>query len=336
MQIFRDFQALHAVPEQDRQLPKTLAYLKEALGSRAFSPMDGALAAFFDFGAEKAIAFRTDMDALPGGHLCGHDGHMAILLELARRLEKKSRLCRNILLLFQPAEETTGGAADLWATGVLEAYRVEAIFGLHIWPGLPAGALFTRPGPVMAGACQVDVQIVGEAGHIASPGPNAVAAAAEFIRRSHWDIPEGLCKFGLCRGGSAGNVRAGEVILQGSLRCFSEETMGQRRAFLGQTAAEIQKESGCKVLCKLSEGYAPVDNPPGLVAQARQAVEFGEFPGKSWLSEDFSAYQQHIPGLFFFLGAGDGPQLHSPNFQFPLEILPEGAAFWQRLAEGFS
>ncbi len=335
MQIFRDFQALHAMPEQDRHLPKTLAYLQNRLGSRGFSPMEGALAAFFDFGARDALAFRADMDALPGGHLCGHDGHMAILLALADWLEKQSHLNHNILLLFQPAEETTGGAKDLWATGILEAHRVQAVFGLHIWPGLPAGEIFTRAGPVMAGSCQVDVQITGQAGHIAEAGPDAVAAASEFIRRTYWDSPEGLCKFGLCQGGSAGNIRAGAVRLQGSLRSFSVELLENRRRFLLEIAKIISIETGCFILCKLSQGYTPVNNPAWLVQQAGQAARFGEFPGRSWLSEDFSAYQQKCPGLFFFLGAGDGPQLHSPNFYFPLEILPKAAAFWQQLAEGF-
>ncbi len=335
MRIFQDFQALHGIPEQDRRLPRTLAYLKNRLGRRAFSPMEGALTAFFDFGAEAAIAFRADMDALPGGHLCGHDGHMAILLALADWLAVRSKLRHNVLLLFQPAEETTGGAADLCATGILETYKVRAIFGLHIWPGLPAGNIYTRPGPVMAGACQVDVQITGKAGHIGEAGPDALAAALAFLHRSRWESPEGFCRCGLLQAGEAGNVRAGTARLQGSLRCFSRTVLQQRRTFLQKTAAQVAAEQDCDILCKLSGGYDPVNNPAWLVQQAGQAVEFGEFPGRSWLSEDFSAYQQLCPGLFFFLGAGDGPRLHSPDFRFPPEILPRAAGFWQQLAEGF-
>ena len=131
MQIIADRRALHRIPEIDRELPKTLAYLVESLkhtSCRVFSPADGALCAFFDFGQNHAIAFRADMDALPieeksgvdfasahpgNMHACGHDGHMAILLELARRLSDKPALSHNVLLIFQPAEETIGGALSI-------------------------------------------------------------------------------------------------------------------------------------------------------------------------------------------------------------------------------
>ena len=132
MQLFEDRQALHRIPELDRALPKTMEYLQNSLSGlkcRVFSPMEGALCAWFDFGAKTAIAFRSDADALPiqeqtklpyaschSGrmHACGHDGHMAILLELARRLNEAENMEHNILLVFQPAEETTGGANTGW------------------------------------------------------------------------------------------------------------------------------------------------------------------------------------------------------------------------------
>ena len=125
MDLTQDRRALHRVPELDRQLPQTMEYLAhglEGLNCRVFSPMEGALAAWFDFGKGTAIAFRADADALPIAertgadyqsnhpgcmHACGHDGHMAILLELARRLSKKKDLPHNVLLVFQPAEETS-------------------------------------------------------------------------------------------------------------------------------------------------------------------------------------------------------------------------------------
>ena len=154
MQIMEDRRALHRIPELDRDLPKTTAYLKNALQElkcQVFSPVDGSVCAWFDFGAADAIAFRSDADALPiqeqtglsfasthpgKMHACGHDGHMAILLELARRLDKIQTLHHNVLLVFQPAEETTGGARDICASGIFKKYKVKAIFGLHLWPGL--------------------------------------------------------------------------------------------------------------------------------------------------------------------------------------------------------
>ncbi len=163
IRIIQNRRALHQIPELDRDLPLTIAYLRselEGLSCRLFSPIEGALCAWFDFGAETAIAFRADMDALPitetsGAayasrhpgrmHACGHDGHMAILLELARRLSAKTHLNKNILLVFQPAEEASGGAKPICDTGIFADYHVEAIFGLHLWPGLPKGKIFSRP-----------------------------------------------------------------------------------------------------------------------------------------------------------------------------------------------
>ena len=162
MQITLDRRALHRIPELDRDLPKTMEYLRSSLSSlkcKVFSPIPSALCAWFDFGAEEAIAFRADADALPitersskdyasqhpgRMHACGHDGHMAILLELARRLDKKESLRYNVLLVFQPAEETTGGAKDICKTGIFKKYKVDAIFALHLWPGLEAGIIASR------------------------------------------------------------------------------------------------------------------------------------------------------------------------------------------------
>ena len=149
MQVFLDRQALHAIPELGLELPKTAAYVKNALkdlNCKVFSPLEYAVCAYFDFGADHAIAFRADMDALPiteetglsyasthpgQMHACGHDGHTAILLELARRLSAKQNLSHNVLLIFQPGEETPGGALPICQTGVLETYQVKAVFGLR-------------------------------------------------------------------------------------------------------------------------------------------------------------------------------------------------------------
>ena len=168
MKIIEDRRALHRIPELDKDLPQTMAYLEQALAGlncRVFSPMASSLCAWFDFGQESAIAFRSDADALPiqektGAafaschpgkmHACGHDGHMAIALELARRLREKKELPHNVLIVFQPAEETTGGAKALCQTGVFDRYRVEAIFGLHLWPGLPEGQIASRAEEMMA------------------------------------------------------------------------------------------------------------------------------------------------------------------------------------------
>lgn len=361
MQIFEDRQALHRIPELDRDLPKTMAYLKqglEGLSCQVFSPMEGALCAWFDFGAKSAIAFRSDADALPileqtklpyssthvgRMHACGHDGHMAILLELARRLDKKAGLAKNILLVFQPAEETTGGARDLCATGVFKKYRVEAIFGLHLWPGLEEGVVASRRKEMMSRSCEVKVDILGRSAHIAkaSEGIDAMAAGVEFYRRvmaMEGALPKSvfrLLKFGKMESGTVCNAISGHTRLEGSLRAFQDDVFYTLRAGIVSIGKAIERGSGCTVSIYMNDGYPAVMNPAPLYDRVRKLVSFRELDEPSMITEDFSWYQRALPGLFFFLGIGDSPALHSDTFNFDEKILGKGADFFEELAEKF-
>ena len=361
MDILQDRRALHQIPELDRALPKTLAYLEAALEKlpcRVFSPMDGALCAWFDFGKDRAIAFRSDADALPVTentglsfasqhpgqmHACGHDGHMAILLELARRLGEKKDLPHNVLLVFQPAEETTGGAKDLCDTGVFATYGVEAIFALHLWPGMTAGQIASRREEMMSRSCEVTVDVLGKSAHIAKAkeGRDALAAAVAFYSRAvamEQALPKEvfrLLKFGKFQSGTVRNALAADAHLEGSLRAFHDETFYALRDKLLAIGAEVEKETGCQVKIHMNEGYPAVINPSPLYDRVKKAVDFEELPEPSMITEDFSWYQQKLPGLFFFLGIGDTPALHASNFNFEEEILLKGADFFEKLAERF-
>lgn len=361
MKIIEDRRALHRIPELDRDLPETVAYLTQALSGlkcQVFSPMAGALCAWFDFGAKKAIAFRSDMDALPVTertklpfaschpgkmHACGHDGHMAILLELARRLDGKTGLNRNVLLVFQPAEETTGGAKDLCATGIFKKYRVEAIFGLHLWPGLEAGTIASRKNEMMSRSCEVTVDIYGRPAHIAKAqeGIDAMAAGVEFYSRvmaMEAALPDHvfrLLKFGKMESGTACNVISGHTRLEGSLRAFQDDTFYALRANIVSIGKKVERRSGCTVSIYMNDGYPAVLNPEALYDKARSLVDFQELEAPSMITEDFSWYQRSLPGLFFFLGTGDTPALHASNFQFDESILVKGADFFEKLAENF-
>ena len=361
MQIMQDRRNLHRIPELDRDLPKTLEYLKESLkglSCQVFSPMDGALCAWFDFGAKSAIAFRSDMDALPiqeqtkadyvsrhSGrmHACGHDGHMAILLELARRLDKKESLPHNVLLVFQPAEETTGGARDLCATGVLKQYNVSAIFGLHLWPGLEAGVVASRCDEMMSRSCEVKVDIYGKSAHIAKAweGVDAMAAGAEFYRRvvgMEGALPKKvfrLLKFGKFQSGTVCNAISGHTRLEGSLRAFQDDVFYSLRAGIVSIGKDIERSTGCTVSIYMNDGYPAVMNPAPLYEKVRSAVAFRELEAPSMITEDFSWYQKTLPGVFFFLGTGDTPALHADDFDFDEKILLKGADFFEELAEKF-
>lgn len=361
MQIIQDRRALHQIPELDRALPKTMEYLKSSLSSlkcQVFSPMESALCAWFDFGADSAIAFRSDADALPiqektklpfasehqgQMHACGHDGHMAVLLELARRLSEKQSLPHNVLLVFQPAEETTGGARDLCATGVFKAYRVKAIFGIHLWPDLAAGTVASRRNEMMSRSCEVKVDIFGKSAHIAKAyeGIDALAAGADFYRRVcalERALPKErfrLLKFGKFESGTVCNAISGHTHMEGSLRAFQDEVFYGLRAGIISIGKDIERSYGCTVSVYMNDGYPAVMNPDKLYDQVRQAVDFEELPEPSMITEDFSWYQKTLPGMFFFLGAGDTPALHADDFDFDEHILVKGADFFEELAEKF-
>lgn len=361
MQIVEDRRALHRIPELDRELPGTIAYLQNALDGlncRLFSPMEGALCAWFDFGKNNAIAFRADADALPISertgaeyastlpgrmHACGHDGHMAILLELARRLREKDTLSHNVLLVFQPAEETTGGAKDICDTGIFEKYGVKAIFGLHLWPGLTAGVIASRKMELMARSCEVNVDIYGKSAHIAkaAEGIDALMAGTEFYRRAvqmERSLPEGifrLLKFGKFQSGTVRNALSAHTHMEGSLRAFQDDVFDSLRDGLYAIGRDLEARFGCTVDIHMNDGYPAVMNPDGLYEQVKRCVEFTELDAPSMTAEDFSWYQKYIPGMFFFLGLGDVPALHADTFDFDETILVKGADFFEKLAENF-
>jgi len=361
MRIIDDRRALHRIPELDRELPRTMAYLEKALAGlncRVFSPMDSALCAWFDFGREDAIAFRADCDALqveeatgaeyaslhPGiMHACGHDGHMAVLLELARRLSAARDLPHNVLLLFQPAEENYGGAERLCATGVLARYGVKAVFGLHLWPGLEKGVLHSRAGELMSRSAEVNVDIYGRSAHIAkaAEGVDAVAAGAYFYTKAvemERSLPENiyrLLKFGVFRGGTVRNALASAVRLEGSLRAFQDPVFEGLRDGLHAIARDTEAAFGARVEITMSSGYPAVINPRELADRVMTIAPYQKLDAPSMTSEDFSFYQKYCPAMFFFLGLGDVSALHTAKFDFDETVLLKGADYFEKLAREF-
>ena len=361
MQIIQDRRNLHQIPELDRTLPETTAYLESALSGlkcTVFSPMAGALCAYFDFGAAKSIAFRAEMDALPIKertrlpfasrhkgvmHACGHDGHMAILLELARRLNQKEKLARNVLLVFQPSEETTGAARELCATKIFKKYGVEAIFALHLWPGLDKGVLYSRKDEMMARSCEVRVEITGRATHLtrADQGIDALAAGVDFYRRVlalEGALPKTVLRtlnFGKFQSGSACNVLSDSTVLEGSLRTFQDDIFYSLRAGIISAGKTVERASGCTVSVTMNEGYPTLVNPGKLYNKVKELADFRELGQPCLITEDFAWYQQSLPGMFFFLGVGETPVLSADDFTFDEAVLEKGADFFEELAENF-
>ena len=359
MQVIQFRRDLHRIPELGRDLPKTLSYLRavlEPLRCTLSSPIPGSLCAFFDFGQESAIAFRGDCDALPvtertGApyasihpgrmHACGHDAHMAMVLDLAVWLNHQQSLSHNVLLVFQPAEETVGGARDLCRSGVFETYHTSCIFGMHLWPEIPSGVIASRERELMIHSCEVNVDITGKPIHIvrASQGVDALSAAVEFYRRSallEANVPDQLghlLKFGKLESGTARNVVSGHAHLLGSMRAFRDEVYQALLDGMQDIGRQLELEYGCTVRVETSEGYPTVYNPPDLFRRVQSSgIPFQVLEEPVMIAEDFSWYQHHLPGMFFFLGTGPSPALHADDFHFDENILLTGASFWKSLA----
>ena len=357
-QIIADRRALHRMPELDRNLPRTMEYLRAALSPlrcRLSSPVPGSLCAYFDNGARQTLAFRSDADALPiaeatgaeyascipgNMHACGHDGHMAMLLELARRLDGQTS-DRNFLLIFQPAEETTGGARDICESSLFDGKNIQAIFGMHIWPGLEKGRIFSRENELMARSCELTVEIRGKSCHIAKAGEglDALLAGVEFARRMaayERSLPKHVhrvLRFGRMTSGSVRNAISDFTRLEGSLRTFQDEIFYEIHDRLKRMAEEIAAETGCDVHVHTSQGYPAVINPPEICARVKECgVSYANVPLPAMTTEDFSWYQRHLPGMFFFLGVGDTPALHNGAFDFDDTVLISGADFLEQLA----
>lgn len=362
MNLIDHRRALHRIPEISFDLPCTLAYISsvlEALPCTITSPAQSSLCAFFDFGKKDTIAFRADMDALPiaeqtglsfsschaqNMHACGHDGHMAIALSLAQWAAQQKELPQNLLFIFQPAEETVGGAKLICESGVLAQYHVSAVFGLHLWPDLPLGTVATRPGGMMCRSSEVTLKVTGRSSHVAKAeeGLDALEAAAKWYMaamEAEKALPTAeprLLKFGHMQAGTVRNALAGTALVEGTLRAFDDETFMMLRDRLDALAKQVAAETGCTLSLTYSDGYPAVNNDPSLYEKIKAHLPISYLEEPVRITEDFSWYQKFVPGVFFFLGCSPAPALHSKNFNFDEKALQVGLNLLQTIAEGFA
>lgn len=350
---------LHAIPEVGFELPKTMAYVHRVLDGLpcdVFEPCKSTICAFFDCGSAHATAIRTDMDALPvmeksnaayasshdgKMHACGHDGHMAMALGLARHISAHlDELPRSVLLVFQPAEETTGGARDVCESGVFDRYNVDRIFGFHLWPDLPFGSVVSRSGALLAAASEATFTFRGRAAHIAraASGADSLEAGARFLLGAYDYLDECraeepcLLKFGVLQSGQVRNALSPRTHLEGSLRTFSDAMGVRAKAELTALAQRCAADAGCTVDAHFAEGYPPVVNDASLYCLVAQALpELQELSEPLLIGEDFSFYQRCVPGVFMLLGTGTGIPLHADTFDFDERVLMEGLRVYQAL-----
>lgn len=313
----------------------------------------------------RRLGLRADIDALPiqepageGAsqipgvmHACGHDGHTAILLAAAKHLAETRDFSGTLHLIFQPAEEIGSGARRLLAEGLLERFPLDAIFGLHNWPGVPLGQFGFVTGPAMAAVDQIHTTIRGKGGHGAAPHETVdpIVAAAQVITalqtvvsRNVDPLEAAVVTVGSIHGGEASNVIPDTVELKLTLRSFSPVVRDVLAARVPALISSVAEGLGAHAEVEYRRGFPAVTNHAAETAFARSvAVDLlGEaavpesFRPRT-ASEDFAYFLEKVPGSFLFVGTGPGAPLHSPDYRFNDAIIAPAAAFWAALAERF-
>ncbi|TVP94355.1 MAG: amidohydrolase [Acholeplasmatales bacterium] len=356
--------ALHAIPELGFNLHRTKAYLERELRRIGYAPMtlgQTGLVAVREGRGKNAVAFRADMDALPVHeqtdqsyastflgqmHACGHDGHMAMVLGFAELIAKTPKPDKSILFIFQPAEETSGGAQTLIEEGVFQGYHVEGIFALHLDPSLSQGILGFKAGVMMAAITEFTITLTGSGGHSARPEEacDALRAAAELITHYHNltktrgpTDTQARIGIGACNAGEASNIIADKAVLQGTIRTFSEATQQTIIKQMHAINERLEARHGVQVHRHFHGAYPPVINDTALSARLMKhltAVPVQTI-GPLSISDDFAFYQHVVPGVYMMLGTGapgyDAP-LHASRFDFDETVLLDGVHVYRDIA----
>lgn len=350
--IIENRRYLHQIPEIELNTIKTCEYIENILKKYDCTiehPIENSITAYFDNNKKETIVFRSDMDALPiqentdlpfkstNGymHACGHDGHMAMVLELAK-YAKESKY--NVLLLFQPGEEKPGGAKKIIETDYFHKYNIHAIYGTHIYPGLPKGEVYTRANEFMAGGCEFELMVYGKSSHAAQPqkGINALTAAVQLIQHALDEEKDTfdentfhLLHFGVFHSGTAFNIIAGNAHVKGSIRYYDSKVFDTITHIIQKYQKEVEDEFKVKTEFQINHHYPPVINNKALFKDVKNIVN--ELKEPVLISEDFAYYKNVAPSLFFFLGTGEDIPLHSDKFTFDEDILYKGVENYRKL-----
>lgn len=337
---------LHSIPECSGTEIKTKDLIKQFLEKNTALPVrdyQGGILAFYDAGKESdTIALRADFDAvaLPNGsakHLCGHDGHTAALLGVALEIEEK-KPDRNVLLIFQHAEETGEGAKAM--AEALGEYRVNEIYGCHNLPGYPLGTVYTSYDTFACASCGMIVSIQGEPAHAAYPenGKSPMGAVGELFRaieetRSSTRFSEDT--FATLIGSSIGQKAFGtsaenaEVWI--TVRSDTEKEFAEVRAFLEQSVKAACERDGLTYQIELQDVFPATLNDRECARNVLRKCNGKLLPAPMRWSEDFGHYLGETKGAFFGIGAGECPNLHTMDYEYPDELLPYQIEAFARL-----
>ena len=370
---------LHAHPElcfKEVRTAQTVANLLTQWGLEIHQGLGttGVVGVIKSGTSAKAIGLRADMDALPlqeGNtfahasqhpgqmHACGHDGHTAMLLAAAQHLAKHRNFDGTVYLLFQPAEEGGGGAREMIKDGLFERFPMQAVFGMHNWPGLEVGQFALSSGAVMASSNEFRITIKGKGSHAALPhnGIDPVLIAAQLVQafqgiitRNKKPVDAGVISVTMIHAGQATNVIPDSCELRGTVRTFSTEVLDLIEARMRKLSEHLcaAHEASCEF--HFNRNYPPTINHPKETLFVQEVIRqaFGadrlQVQEPTMGAEDFSFMLQKVPGAYFFIGNGDGVHreighgggpcmLHNPSYDFNDQLLPLGGSLWVNLVE---
>ena len=322
----------------------------------------------------RGIGLRADMDALPMQefnqfshastapgkmHACGHDGHTAMLLAAAQHLAKNRDFDGTVYLIFQPAEEGGGGAREMIKDGLFDKFPMQAVFGMHNWPGAPVGTFAVSAGPVMASSNEFKITVRGKGGHAALPhnGIDPVLVACQLVQafqsiitRNKKPVDAGVISVTMIHAGEATNVISDTCELQGTVRTFSIEVLDMIEARMQALTEQLCAGFGASAEFAFSRNYPPTINSAPEADFARKVMTGIVGADKVLLqeptmgAEDFAYMLQAKPGAYCFISNGDGAHremghgggpcmLHNPSYDFNDDLIPLGGTYWVELAK---
>jgi len=364
---------LHAHPETAFEETRTAAIVAaelEALGIEVHEGIarTGVVGVLRAGNSQRAIGLRADMDALPiheantfthrsrvpgKMHACGHDGHTTMLLGAARYLARHRDFDGTVYFIFQPAEEGEGGGRLMVQEGLFERFPMQAVYGMHNIPGIPAGTFGVMPGPMMASFDLLDIRIRAKGGHAAFPheatdavlaGSALVCALQDIVSRRISPLDSAVVSITTFHAGDTHNVLPDEARLSGTVRAFSASVRDAVETEVRRICEGIAHAHRVGVELSYDRRYPPTINTEREAGVAREAAT--RLVGAEHVltraqalmaAEDFAFMLQACPGAYVWLGNGTGQQggcmVHNPGYDFNDAIMPLGCAYWVSLVQ---